>query len=543
MKQLRAVVPAIALLVSTVLTASPAHAATTTLTVVGTSDVYDSYLVQNVIKPGFEADHPEYTLNYVSKGTGAAIDYAKQGTAAAMIVHAMSLENQFVADGYSYEPYGRAIFWGDYVLAGPADDPAGVLSGGEHDIAAAFEKIAAAGAEDKAVFVSRGGTPGTTVQEHAIWAMTSGVQTCNVTTADGGGTTPSTTTGDCPSIGSVSKPDWYKATGKTQAPNIQDADVCNYDQATDAGRNVCYVFTDRGTLQYLQGSGSVTTMTTLTRDNDATARGSEAALVNTFHAYVVNPAKFTSSTNTDVVGATALLDWITSVKGQAAIGAYQQPDPSFLPSARPEVTVTKPPATVRGGQKVTLTGSIANVVPGMPTLDGVPVHLISTPAAGPGITSTEVASAFTDASGNFTLSYVPRTSATLSVTTGAITKIEDADLEPDFGDQLQATSTTAGSVTVAAAVGLTKPKVSRHKITLRGAIAPPAGDAKGTVTIWAGKVGGRLKARKSVKLGTGASAYKAVIHLPRGRWKVRVVYADGMAVTPATSVTRRVRIR
>ena len=149
-----------------------------TLTVVGTSDVFDSNLVQAVLEPGFEAAYPQYDLNYVSKGTGAAIAYAEAGTASAMLVHAASLENQFVDQGYSAEQYGRAIFWGDYVLLGPASDPAGVMSDAPHDVAKAFEDIAAAGALGQANFVSRGGTPGTTVQEHAIWALTNDVTTC-----------------------------------------------------------------------------------------------------------------------------------------------------------------------------------------------------------------------------------------------------------------------------------------------------------------------------------------------------------------------------
>src|SRR6476661_9650985 len=77
---------------------SPATADdSSTVTVVGTSDVFDSNLVQSVLKPGFEAAYPQYHLNYVSKGTGAAIAYAEAGTASGLLVHAASLENQFVA--------------------------------------------------------------------------------------------------------------------------------------------------------------------------------------------------------------------------------------------------------------------------------------------------------------------------------------------------------------------------------------------------------------------------------------------------------------
>ena len=93
---------------------------------VGTSDVFDSNLIQAVIKPGFEAAFPDVTLNYVSKGTGAAITFAEAGTASALLVHAASLENQFVGRlATRSRDFGRAIFYGDYVLLGPASDPAG----------------------------------------------------------------------------------------------------------------------------------------------------------------------------------------------------------------------------------------------------------------------------------------------------------------------------------------------------------------------------------------------------------------------------------
>jgi tungstate transport system substrate-binding protein len=227
--------------------AQAGHAST--LTVVGTSDVFDANLVQSVLKPGFEAAHPQYKLNYVSKGTGAAIAFAEAGTASALLVHAASLENQFVAQGYSAEQYGRAIFWGDYVLIGPSSDPAGVLTNAPHDIVAAFQRVAAAGAAGTANFVSRGGTPGTTVREHAIWALTSGVTTCTVSDANGAGTSPSTTTGACPS--NTSFPSWYHATGLTQGPNIVNGDACNYSGGS------CYLFTDRGTFTYLQSTGAI----------------------------------------------------------------------------------------------------------------------------------------------------------------------------------------------------------------------------------------------------------------------------------------------
>src|SRR3984893_17879511 len=193
-----------------------------TLTVVGTSDVQDSGLMPLLVAPMFQKAFPQYTLKYVSVGTGVAINDAESGVASALLVHAASLENQFVAQGFSKEPYGRAIFYGDYVLLGPASDPAGVLNNAPHEIAGAVARIASAGVAGKADFVSRGGTPGTTVQEHAIWALdagTPGLTLCNVSTANGGGEAPSTGSGPCPTT--TSNPPWYHTTGLTQGPNVE----------------------------------------------------------------------------------------------------------------------------------------------------------------------------------------------------------------------------------------------------------------------------------------------------------------------------------
>ena len=102
-----------------------------TLTVIGTSDVSDSGLIPNVIQPGFTKQFPQYAFKYIGTGTGNAISQAESGAAGAsvLIVHAASLENQFVANGYSQEKYGRALWINDFVLGGQTADPAGVKTG------------------------------------------------------------------------------------------------------------------------------------------------------------------------------------------------------------------------------------------------------------------------------------------------------------------------------------------------------------------------------------------------------------------------------
>ena len=176
-----------------------------TLTVIGTSDVSDSGLIPNVIQPGFTKAYPQFTFKYIGTGTGNAIAMAESGAAGAsnLIVHAASLENQFVAGGYSYPTgtFGNALWINDFALAGPNSDPAAVAPKGTNDIAQAFAAVAAAGINaggtPKAMFISRGGTPGTTVAEHGIWALVSssglspaGLLLCTVSSANGGGETP-----------------------------------------------------------------------------------------------------------------------------------------------------------------------------------------------------------------------------------------------------------------------------------------------------------------------------------------------------------------
>ena len=497
-----------------------------TLTVVGTSDIFDSSLVQNVLKPGFEGAFPQYTLNYVSKGTGAAIDYAEAGTASALIVHAASLENEFVAQGYSTEKYGRAIFWGDFVLLGPSGDPAGVMTNAPHDIVGAFQRVAAAGAAGTANFVSRGGTPGTTVQEHAIWALTTGVTTCTVSATNGGGTVPSTTTGDCPS--STSFPSWYHSTGLTQGPNIVNADACNYP-----GSN-CYLLTDRGTFSYLQSTGAVHNLKIVTRDNAPTATGGGSLLVNSFHAYALNRAKFAGNPNVAInrPGATAFLNWVTSPVAQAAIGRYLSAggDPPFLPDAAPSLNNARLPASVQGGRSITVRGTLSNVVPGTPALGGVRVSLqrVGTGVSGP--ERTTVASALTDSTGHYAITYQPERSQAYWVKVDQIAKVENSTLSPVFGDLLAPTSRWLGRVAVIGNPRIKHVRTSSNHIRLRGLLRPAVLGTSAHVSLYAVSRG-RSKAKglqfiaqRHVK--AGATHFNVLFRLPPGDWSYQLKYVN-----------------
>ncbi|MFT4288547.1 substrate-binding domain-containing protein [Nocardioides sp.] len=520
------------------LAAPPARADTTELDIVGTSDVSDSKLF-DYLKPLFEAAYPQYDVSYTGSATLNAITLSKTGNYDALMVHAASVENQYVADGWSAESYGRAVFWGDFVLLGPASDPAGVLTSSTHDIATAFEQIAAAGEAGKAHFYSRGGTSfgsGTTVQEHAIWALTDDtlVTKCTVSSTYGGGEAPASATGDCPDT--ITFPDWYNSGDRKQAPNIQAANECTDSYVS--GTPDCYTFTDRGTFQYLYSTGALDTLQIVTRDNADTARGGIPALVNSFHAYAINPDMFSSDVKAGInlAGATAWLDWLTSSAGQAAVNNYLNDtgDAPFLPSASPEVTAS---AHVKLGKKrVVVTGTVSNVVPGTPALDGVTVRLFATRKVG--VTPTQVATATTDANGDYKIAYQAKALQFYTVTTDQLTKVEVPTLTPVFADILQPGSAAvalSGSVRLKASWADT----GHRKITLSGKVGPVA-TAGAKLQVWGKKGNEEPKLLGTRKLAKGRSSFSFQIKARSGRWKYQVVYTNrSYLVATSSKLTKK----
>src|SRR6185312_17361692 len=87
-------------------------------------------------------------VRVVAQGTGQALDTARRGDADLVLVHDPKAEKEFVSDGNGLTPH--QIAWNDFIIVGPADDPAHVKGG--HDSVAAFKTIDQA----KAPFVSRG---------------------------------------------------------------------------------------------------------------------------------------------------------------------------------------------------------------------------------------------------------------------------------------------------------------------------------------------------------------------------------------------------
>src|SRR3954463_1155692 len=141
------------------------------LVVQSTTSVRDSGVLDQLITPQFEKRFPQYDLRFVAVGTGQAITNARAGQGDVLIGHSPALEQQFVRDGFSYEPVGRTVMWNDFVIVGPASDPAGILRAARNDAVGAFQAIAAAGAAGRANFVSRGDNSGTNTKEKDIWGL------------------------------------------------------------------------------------------------------------------------------------------------------------------------------------------------------------------------------------------------------------------------------------------------------------------------------------------------------------------------------------
>src|SRR5579859_7445482 len=110
-------------------------------TSVEASGLLASILPQFTVKTGI-------TVRVVAQGTGRALDTARRGDADLLLVHDPEAELQFMDDGDGVRR--RQIAWNDFVIVGPAADPAHVRGG--NDSVAAFMAIASA----RAAFVSRG---------------------------------------------------------------------------------------------------------------------------------------------------------------------------------------------------------------------------------------------------------------------------------------------------------------------------------------------------------------------------------------------------
>jgi hypothetical protein len=127
-----------------------------------TTSTQDSGLL-DVILPDFESRYGA-DVEVIAVGTGQSIELGRNGDADVVLVHARSLEDQFVAEGFGINR--QDVMYNDFIIIGPAADPAGIK--GLTDAVAALNKLV----ETKSLFISRGDNSGTHTKEISLWEAT-----------------------------------------------------------------------------------------------------------------------------------------------------------------------------------------------------------------------------------------------------------------------------------------------------------------------------------------------------------------------------------
>ena len=256
-------------------TPEPTTPANPNLILATTTSTQDSGLL-DVLVPLFE-QQTGFTVQTVAVGSGQAMTMGQEGNADVLLVHSPSAEKTFMDDGWGKD---RAlVMHNDFIIVGPADDPAKIKGLGPAD---AFKAIATA----EAPFVARADKSGTSTKELGIWAKT------DVNPAE-------------------SKPAWYIETGQGMGPSL-----------TIASEKAAYTLTDRAT--YLANKDSL--------QLEILVEGNKT-LLNVYHVITVNPEKW-SKVNFD--GATAFMKFMIDPATQAVIGQFGTEkfgQPLFFPDA------------------------------------------------------------------------------------------------------------------------------------------------------------------------------------------------------------------
>jgi tungstate transport system substrate-binding protein len=262
-------------LVCAVLGSTASLAASPSILVQSTTSTQNTGLYEYLL-PRFTAK-TGITVNVVAVGTGQAIKNAMNGDGDVLMVHDTPAEEKFVAEGYGVERFD--VMYNDFVLIGPAADPAGIA--GTKDTAAALKRIA----ETRSLFASRGDKSGTHSKELALW------KSAAVDPVAASGT-------------------WYRETGSGMGATLNTA----------VGMGA-YALTDRGTWISF---GNKDTFKILVEG--------APELFNQYGVILVNPAKFP---NVKAKPGQAFIDWILSDEGQAAIASFRiDGQQLFFPNAR-----------------------------------------------------------------------------------------------------------------------------------------------------------------------------------------------------------------
>ena len=238
-----------------------------------TTSTQDSGLL-DVLIPMFEKK-TGYTVKTISVGTGQSLALAGKGEADVCLVHAPDSEKKYVADGLLLNR--RLVMHNDYLIVGPAEDPAKIK--GMKSAVEALQRIA----EAKATFVSRGDNSGTHQLEKKLW------QEAKVSPSGA----------------------WYLSAGQGMGATLGIA-----------SEKKAYVVTDRATLLAFKKRVQLDPL--VERDR---------ILLNIYSVMEPNAAKFP---RVNVAGGKAFADFMVSAEVQEVIrtfGVDKFGEPLFFPDA------------------------------------------------------------------------------------------------------------------------------------------------------------------------------------------------------------------
>ncbi len=132
------------------------------ITLATTTSTQDSGLLDELL-PKFQAA-TGIEVRVVAVGTGQALEIGRRGDADVLLVHDPANEARFMAQGFGESR--DEVMTNEFILVGPADDPAGAK--GRTTLADAFSRVASR----QATFVSRGDESGTHQKEKEVWGKT-----------------------------------------------------------------------------------------------------------------------------------------------------------------------------------------------------------------------------------------------------------------------------------------------------------------------------------------------------------------------------------
>lgn len=242
-----------------------------------TTSTLDSGLLEYLL-PDFEQQFNS-TVDVIAVGTGQALQLGRDGNADVLLVHARAQEDTFMSEGHGTRR--ENVMYNDFVIVGPASDPAGIKGMGS--AADALKKIA----DSKATFISRGDKSGTHTKELSIWKA-AGIE--------------------------APQGDWYVSAGQGMGEVL-----------TMAAEQEAYTVSDRAT--YLARTMNNLALEVLVEK--------DKSLLNPYGVIIVNADKG-PQINSDL--ANKFVDWITSVPVQEKIEQFGKEDfgqSLFVPDSAP----------------------------------------------------------------------------------------------------------------------------------------------------------------------------------------------------------------